>query len=209
MTETNTDTDANTDVDTDSIDPDELHEQAAEMYRRKNADYGESWRLAGETLNLWCDNLDIDSLPTDEQSLISLGLFFQRFHKLTRAFNGEFARDELHHESVFDSHHDESTYAQMHASVFSSGQTDTDTDTDAETNDVTDSSSDSTSSTQQDSKSEYRSKVTLSDGHDCTGGYVKRDGEMKPPEQKRSDSDDTNTSDSSSSRTEQPFDVTD
>jgi hypothetical protein len=111
-----------TDTDTTTTEPDELHEKAAEMYRQKNEDYGESWKLAGETLAQWCEELDVESVPTDRDSMISLGLFFQRFHKLTRAFNGEFAQDELNHESVFDSHHDEGTYAEMHASLFTGSQ---------------------------------------------------------------------------------------
>jgi|APHM01.1.fsa_nt_gi hypothetical protein len=150
-----------TDSNTGNTEPDELHERAAEMYRQKNEDYGESWKLAGETLSQWCEELDVESVPTDRESMISLGLFFQRFHKLTRAFNGEFAQDELNHESVFDSHHDEATYAEMHASLF--------TGSDDGSDDAIDNSDDSDADTDVESVSggyRKRGRHSMSD-HKC------------------------------------------
>lgn len=104
----------------DRADPADLLDACSQMYVEKDAEYGSSWSLAGETMAMWCDELGIEELPTDERSLISIGLYFQRFHKLTRAFNCEFALDEddLEFESIADSHLDEPAYAAMHASLF-------------------------------------------------------------------------------------------
>jgi hypothetical protein len=99
--------------------PQEILTENAQTYDEKNDDYGDSWRLVGETLSLWCRHAGADELvfPTDSETLNSLGLFTRRLDKIIRAFNGEFLADELNFESIRDSHADESTYAAMHASL--------------------------------------------------------------------------------------------
>lgn len=103
------------------VDPEVLHLDGALLYADKNDDYGNSWELAGRTLSLWLQGAGVEELTisTDPDTMTSLGLYFRRIDKLMRGFNGEFVADELHHESVFDSHHDEATYAEMHATLFS------------------------------------------------------------------------------------------
>ena len=99
--------------------PDEILTQNAETYRDKNADYGDSWKLAGKTLALWLQHAGVDELrlPADEDTMNSIGLFTRRLDKIIRAFNAEFVVDELNFESTADAHEDESTYSAMHASL--------------------------------------------------------------------------------------------
>jgi len=99
--------------------PQEILTEAAKTYERKNADYGDAWRLVGKTLSLWCRHAGADELafPTDPETLNSLGLFTRRLDKIIRAFNGEFLVDDLNYESIRDSHTDEATYAAIHASL--------------------------------------------------------------------------------------------
>jgi len=100
------------------LDPDEILKSNAEMYKQKNEDYGESWRLAGETMAMWAQEGIIDEIdPTDETQMISVGLYFQRLHKLTRSLNLEFGSGDPNNEPIAESHEDESTYAAMHASL--------------------------------------------------------------------------------------------
>jgi len=101
--------------------PELLHLDGALLYADKNDDYGNSWELGGRTLSLWLQGMGVDELTisTDPDTMTSLGLYFRRMDKLMRGFNGEFVSDDLNHESVFDSHHDEATYAEMHATLFS------------------------------------------------------------------------------------------
>jgi hypothetical protein len=96
--------------------PADILEANAELFRDKNDDYGQAWRLAGETMAEWAQENDIRSVDiTDERELVSLCLFIQRLHKLIRAFNLEFQSIEPNNESLFESHRDSSTYAAMHA----------------------------------------------------------------------------------------------
>lgn len=96
--------------------PDDVLSDSAELYRQKNDDYGEAWRLAGETIALWADTAGVDTVdPTDERQMVSLCLWVQRLHKLVRGFNLEYSGDEPTFESVTESHRDELTYAAMHA----------------------------------------------------------------------------------------------
>lgn len=97
-------------------DPDEVLRDNAEMYQEKNEDYGESWRLAGETLSMWARELDADLDIQDEHEAISIGLYFQRLHKLTRSFNLEFGHGDPNNEPISESHSDESTYGAIHTS---------------------------------------------------------------------------------------------
>lgn len=101
------------------IQPDQILRANAETYRKKNSDYGNSWRLAGETLSLWLRHAGLETveIDTDPETWNSLGLFTRRLDKLIRAFNAEFVVEELNFESTADAHEDESTYGAMHASL--------------------------------------------------------------------------------------------
>lgn len=105
--------------------PDEILQQNAETYKEKNSDYGDSWRLAGMTLSLWLRHAGMDevTLPADEGTWNSLGLFTRRLDKMIRSFNAEFVVDELNFESTADAHEDESTYAAMAASLLRESET--------------------------------------------------------------------------------------
>lgn len=95
--------------------PDEILRDNADMYEEKEADYGASWKLAGKTIAMWSEFLEIDDLdPQDEDVMISIGLYFQRMHKLTRSYNLEFGSGDPNNEPVAESHGDESTYAGIH-----------------------------------------------------------------------------------------------
>lgn len=99
--------------------PDEILRQNAETYKDKNSDYGDSWRLAGLTIALWLEHSGVDelTLPADEGTWNSIGLFTRRLDKMIRSFNAQFVVDELNFESTADAHEDESTYSAMHASL--------------------------------------------------------------------------------------------
>ena len=99
--------------------PEEILSRNADTYRRKNADYGDSWRLVGETMALWLQHTGQEELhvPADPDALNGLGLFTRRLDKVIRAFNAEYVVDELNFESTADAHEDESTYSAMHASL--------------------------------------------------------------------------------------------
>lgn len=105
----------------DPAEPDELLRNGADVYEQKNADYGGSWRLAGETLAMWADELDAEIDIQDEQEAVSIGLYFQRMHKLTRGFNLEFGQGNPENEPIVDSHGDEKVYAAMHESLAQEG----------------------------------------------------------------------------------------
>jgi len=97
--------------------PDDVLESNAELFKQKNEDYGSSWRLAGETMAQWAKEMDLDDIdPTDKREMVSLGLYFQRLHKITRAFNLEFGPGNPNNEPIAESHRDESTYAGIHTS---------------------------------------------------------------------------------------------
>ena len=96
--------------------PDEILKDNAELYKQKNEDYGDSWKLAGYTLAMWADRLDGDVDMQDPDEAISFGLYVQRIHKLIRAFNLEFGHGDPNNEPIAESHRDESTYAAMHSS---------------------------------------------------------------------------------------------
>ncbi|MFC7191903.1 hypothetical protein ACFQL7_20675 [Halocatena marina] len=92
-------------------------EENLNTHREKNDDYGD-WRIPGRTLALWAQELDADPVDlTDKHNAVSIGLYTRRLDKIIRAFNGEFAKDEMNFESIEDSHADESNYAAMHAAL--------------------------------------------------------------------------------------------
>lgn len=104
---------------TEAPTPDEILRNNAELYERKNEDYGGSWRLAGELFAAMAESCDFDEIdPTDEAEMISVGLFYQRLHKQIRSANLEFGTGDPNNEPIAESHRDESTYAAMHASLF-------------------------------------------------------------------------------------------
>lgn len=90
--------------------------KGAEVYETKNQDYGDSWRKVGESMALWSNNRPVVlRTPND---FIRFALFARRLDKMIRAFNGEFHAESINHESMKDSHQDESVYAAMHASTY-------------------------------------------------------------------------------------------
>lgn len=111
------------DTDTTSVDrphrtPSQVLEDNASLYREKNADYGNSWRLVGETVALWADELGVDSVDvSDADNAAALGLYWERLIKLVRAFNLEFSDQTPHNEATTESHADASTYAAMQAAL--------------------------------------------------------------------------------------------
>ena len=101
----------------DTPSPDDVLRDNADLFEQKNEDYGGSWRLAGETLAMWADELDFEEIdPSDERQMVSVGLYFQRLHKLVRATNLEFGDGDPNNEPIAESHRDESTYAGIHTS---------------------------------------------------------------------------------------------
>lgn len=99
------------------MNPEDILRENAETYQQKNADYGESWYAIGKILHGLTKGEPI-TLETPED-FVSFGLFTRRMDKFARAFTGEFLDHELNFESICDSHEDESTYAAIHASLFS------------------------------------------------------------------------------------------
>lgn len=98
-------------------DPATLLEHSAELYTVKNADYGDAWRMAGETMAMWARELGIDEIPAgDGHTQASQNLFIQRLHKLIRAYNLTFGDGEPNNEPLAESHTDASVYAAIHAS---------------------------------------------------------------------------------------------
>lgn len=95
--------------------PAELLEQGANVYRRKNEDYGDSWRTVGHMMKMMAGGEPV-TLETTED-FIKIGLYTRRLDKLMRSFHAEFIADDLNFESVQDSHQDEGVYAMMHASL--------------------------------------------------------------------------------------------
>ena len=98
-------------------DPDEVLRSNADLYEQKDEDYGSSWELAGQTMAMWAEQCGIDQIdPSNPQQMVSLGLYFQRLHKITRSYNLEFGSGDPNNEPIGESHRDESTYAGIHAS---------------------------------------------------------------------------------------------
>lgn len=93
------------------------------LYERKNADYGDSWQLAGQTLALWLQHQGVDKLqiPVNSYTMNSLGLFTRRLDKMIREFNGWFCLDEGEefqvNESITETHADDVPYAAMHTQL--------------------------------------------------------------------------------------------
>jgi hypothetical protein len=95
----------------------DILQDGAELYEKKQSDYGDSWRLVGEFLWLLTDEEGVELTSKDD--FISFGLYTRRLDKLARGFNGDLLADDLNFEAVQDSHEDESVYAAMHAALAS------------------------------------------------------------------------------------------
>lgn len=97
----------------------EIHEELSDLYDTKNADYGDSYRMAGEFIAMMMDAAGVEELrlPADPNVLNRFLNWGRRFDKTTRGFNGEFLADSMNHESTVDAHKDEGNYATMHASL--------------------------------------------------------------------------------------------
>lgn len=100
------------------MNPEEILKEGAKTYRKKEDDYGESWKLTGHLI--W-DMVQDDKIVLESpQDVIRFGLYTRRMDKIVRSINGEFTSGGMNYESIFDSHRDESVYAAMHASLFHS-----------------------------------------------------------------------------------------
>lgn len=98
----------------------EILADSEQLYRDKNDDYGDSWRLIGKTLAVWLDHQGEDELkiPADPAYLNSFGLFTRRLDKMIRLFNGTFLADEMKvDESIAETAQDDVNYAAMHTHV--------------------------------------------------------------------------------------------
>lgn len=104
----------------------DILEDSAETYKKKQSDYGDSWRLVGEFLWLLTDEEGVEL--TSKEDFISFGLYTRRLDKLARGFNGDLLADGLNFESVQDSREDESVYAAMHAALASEQENPGDTE---------------------------------------------------------------------------------
>lgn len=113
-------------------------EDSSDLYERKNADYGDSWRAVGEMLAVLLTHQGVEELtvPVTPEHLNSLGLFFRRGDKYTREFNGWFLTDEMQvEESIAETHQDDVPYGAMHtelAETMAAGADPDSTDGDAE-----------------------------------------------------------------------------
>lgn len=101
----------------------EIMGDSRDLYERKNADYGDSWTLAGKTMAMWFQHQGMDEvrIPTNEFHMTSFQLFTRRLDKMIRTFNGWFIMDEGDEyqvdESIVETHQDEVPYAAMHTQL--------------------------------------------------------------------------------------------
>jgi hypothetical protein len=101
----------------------EILGDSRDLYERKNADYGDSWTLAGKTMAMWFQHQGMDEvrIPTNEFHMTSFQLFTRRLDKMIRTFNGWFIMDEGDEfqvdESIVETHQDEVPYAAMHTQL--------------------------------------------------------------------------------------------
>ena len=109
----------NMDTETETRSAVEIMQDSQELYKKKNDDYGDSWKLVGKTLNLWREHLGQDSIElSNEQELNSFGLFTRRLDKMIRSFNAWFVANELQiNESAVETQEDQVPYAAMHTQL--------------------------------------------------------------------------------------------
>ncbi|WP_372611554.1 hypothetical protein [Halomonas sp.] len=95
-------------------------EDSSSLYERKNADYGDAWRLVGKTMELWLQHQNVEELtiPANQHELNSFSLFTRRLDKMIREFNGWFVADGMEvEESIAETHQDDVPYAAMHTEL--------------------------------------------------------------------------------------------
>lgn len=95
-------------------------DDSADLFARKEEDYGESWRLTGKILSLIIKQQDEDeiTIPAEEEYLTALGLYTRRLDKLVRSFNGTFMKEKFEvDESVEETVQDQVPYSAMHTRV--------------------------------------------------------------------------------------------
>lgn len=97
------------------MNPSDILEDGASTFEKKDADYGASWRRAGEIM-FFLTNGEPVTLETPED-WIAVGLFTRRMDKISRSIQSELVNQDLNHESTYDSHADEMVYAAMHAAL--------------------------------------------------------------------------------------------
>jgi len=98
----------------------EILADSADLYERKNEDYGDSWKLVGKILAMILEHQGVETLeiPVTPENLNSLGLFFRRGDKFCREFNGWFVLDHMNvDESIAETHQDDVPYGAMHTEL--------------------------------------------------------------------------------------------
>lgn len=102
--------------------PDEILQREAETYRKKNADYGDSWKKQGEILNVMFPN---GVTLKGEEQFTQFFLFVRCLDKMNRIANLQFVAKEslIKSETLQDTWEDLSVYAAMGAST-NSGEVD-------------------------------------------------------------------------------------
>lgn len=93
--------------------------RTAEQYEEKDADYGSSYKLGGEIVELMMKSAGVEAirLPADARVLNSFFMWGRRLDKSSRGFNGEFLAESMNFESTEDAHEDEGCYAFMHSEL--------------------------------------------------------------------------------------------
>jgi len=101
----------------------EILGDSRDLYERKNADYGDSWKLAGKTMAMWFQHQGMDEvrIPTNEFHMTSFQLFTRRLDKMIRAFNGWFCLEKGEEfqvdEDIVETQQDQVPYAAMHTQL--------------------------------------------------------------------------------------------
>jgi len=101
----------------------EIMGDSQDLYARKNADYGDSWTLAGKTMAMWFQHQGINKvqIPTTEVHMTSFQLFTRRLDKMIRSFNGWFCLEEGEEfqvdEGIVETQQDQVPYAAMHTQL--------------------------------------------------------------------------------------------
>jgi len=100
--------------------PRQILEEAQELHRQKEQDYGESWRLTGEIMALILQRQGKEeiTIPAEPEALSAFGLYTRRLDKFTRSFLGTFTDDELEvDETVPETTKDSVPYAAMQTAL--------------------------------------------------------------------------------------------
>lgn len=103
----------------------EVIKDSEKLFKCKEEDYGESWRLTGKILVTILEQQDEDELviPADPKALSAFGLFTRKIDKLVRSFNGVFIQDELEvDENLAETAQDQIPYDAMLTVLFTEMQ---------------------------------------------------------------------------------------